>query len=113
MKNQYQSQYSTYSTPHSHSFVEPYSTHTSITSKTNPGLIESLGMAPKINEILNSVYALNQAEMDSQLYTCSKIVSELLQNNFIALATPSAVKLICYELVLMIAEEESAGSYAI
>lgn len=47
---------------------------------------------------------MNHAEMESQLRTCAKIVSQLLQNNFIGMATPGAVKLICYELVLMIAE---------
>lgn len=48
-KNQTSHNYMNYNIPQSNSYVEPYSTLTSLNSQTNTGLIESLGMAPKIN----------------------------------------------------------------
>jgi|688.fasta_scaffold626250_1 hypothetical protein len=34
----------------------------------------------KVNEIINSIFALNQSSLFDQLQTCSKIVSQLLHN---------------------------------
>lgn len=34
----------------------------------------------KVNELINSIFAMSQHEIVDQLQTCSKIVSQLLQN---------------------------------
>lgn len=54
---------------------------------------------------------MNQHEMIDQLQTCSKIVSQLLQNELINhLSSLAAAKLLAYELILLIAEENVADS---
>jgi hypothetical protein len=47
----------------------------------NKGIIANIDTPlMKVNELINSVFAMNQYEMVDQLQTCSKIVSQLLQN---------------------------------
>lgn len=65
----------------------------------------------KVNEVINSIFALNQHEIIDQLQTCSKIVSQLLQNELINhFPSQAATKLLTYELILLIAEENVADS---
>lgn len=62
----------------------------------------------KVNELINSIYAVNHNELIDQLHTCSKIVSQLLHNQLIDhINSIGAAKLLCYELVLLIAEENA------
>lgn len=65
----------------------------------------------KVNELINSIFAMNHHEMADQLQTCSKIVSQLLQNELVNhLSSIAAAKLLSYELILLIAEENAADS---
>lgn len=78
----------------------------------NKGIIANIDTPlMKVNELINSVFAMNQYEMVDQLQTCSKIVSQLLQNQLINhVSSLAAAKLLVYELVLLIAEENAADS---
>lgn len=51
----------------------------------------------KVNELINSIFAMNQPAMAEQLKTCSKIVGQLLQNELIShISSLGAAKLLCY-----------------
>lgn len=50
-------------------------------SRSNKQHIETIDPTlMKINELINSIFAMNQPTLIDQLQTCSKIVSQLLQN---------------------------------
>lgn len=62
----------------------------------------------KVNELINSIFAMNQGTVAEQLGVCSKIGGQLLQNQLINhISSLKSAKLLCYELVLMIAEENA------
>ena len=62
----------------------------------------------KVNELINSIFAMNQGTVVEQLGVCSKIGGQLLQNQLINnISSLKSAKLLCYELVLMIAEENA------
>ena len=60
----------------------------------------------QINEIVNSIFAMNAQAIDSQLYNLSKIVGQFLRNDLIThINSVKALKLLAYELVMTIAQE--------
>lgn len=75
-------------------------------SRSNKQYVETIDPTlMKINELINSIFAMNQPTLVDQLQTCSKIVSQLLQNELINhISGLGAAKLLCFELILMIAE---------
>ena len=51
----------------------------------------------KVNEIINSIYAMNQPLLETQLQTCHHIVGELLHNDLIShIQSVHALRLLSY-----------------
>lgn len=65
----------------------------------------------KVKNMINSVMKMNHYEVAEQLGTCSNIVEQLLRNDAMnQIISIRSIKLVAFELILMIAEEKACNS---
>jgi hypothetical protein len=61
-----------------------------------------------INELIASIMNMNQVTIFEELESCSEICADLLTNSLISCQLPPpATQLLCYKLIIMIAEDKA------